>query len=102
MLAVAAGLLGFAAPAAAESAPRKPDLSVYWNLPYVCRNAPWVPEDNQTDDAKRAPQGSPGTDIQAILTVLSRRPHQSWNEGNLVCRTMSGALCGFRAKVRLT
>ena len=35
MLAVAAGLLGFAAPAAAESAPPKPDLSGYWNLPYV-------------------------------------------------------------------
>jgi hypothetical protein len=35
MLAVAAGLLGFAAPAAAETAPPKPDLSGYWNLPYV-------------------------------------------------------------------
>jgi len=35
MLALAAGLIGFAAPAAAESAPPKPDLSGYWNLPYV-------------------------------------------------------------------
>jgi uncharacterized protein YjbI with pentapeptide repeats len=40
---------------------------------YVRRNAPWVPQDNQTDGAARAPQDSPRTDIQAILTILSRR-----------------------------
>ena len=40
---------------------------------YVRRNAPWVPEDNETHSAARAPQDSPRTDIQAILTVLSRR-----------------------------
>jgi uncharacterized protein YjbI with pentapeptide repeats len=40
---------------------------------YVRRNAPWVPQDNQTDFAARVPQDSPRTDIQAILTILSRR-----------------------------
>jgi hypothetical protein len=40
---------------------------------YVRRNAPWVPDDNQTGFAARALQDSPRTYIQAILTVLSRR-----------------------------